>query len=1711
MTEMPVPPPHNGGHEELPPPVDVGDTPVSVSARVVADGFAKEGKSDYARATLVLRPTVPGSGAAADPKPVNLRRWPTEVMKRYFPPTHGLPHGSLADIRILPAFGLTGKDDQARIGELIDKLKQNKTTLKAKLTWSAKKSTERRIEDFWRRAMSPKEDEGRIIWDNMLEALACVSDQTTAVILPRPHQAASLAFTFERGRMLLDALAAPDSPLASRPQQQEMALNRPWYSGDRRVQLASLDHGALLPAWGQSPEDEEYWIAPYRKRTAALLAGERPEPIWPDAKVFAAAAVADGSAAARLKERIFAAHAATSPANPPHPVCTTEELKLDMARRRLGALLGLPSLQRLFGFAADVFIENTELAHTIKELQQAVGTNSPFVLISPTGVGATWTLARYQPAAGGAPGCFCPASWAEVKSQSATTMFGLRNLGGEGYDIVTVEPVLATEGGINHAAKGDARGSALSPADGGVPVLHNGGLRVVQIHDDSGAAQTGAAVCMTENTVQDAEELKVGDRLMIGIRTGAEFTHTLWRSPDYRAIKFVDPGEKEPESWVEEELELRIGPANKPRRLELDGGMAMPAQQRMLDDSPVSDNEKDKDPAQKRALKIVADSTIALWGSDPGGVPPGGVDRNGKFLKEHTVSVIEELDVTRIFSAPSNKKHAAELLNPSLRFGWPYYVALAHVFEGGGCVNTHQTASVVTGNPFLAFPKIDGNGRRFLRHERVNAPMVVILESDYNSLNSLNPPQRGPDMYVRTFADKKLNPAHSRRLFAPPPVPLQFAMLHDVLRKLETHHGVPRSGLKGIALLGKNDDGKPSRARVGSADANEHGGLLYYPDPAASILVLGLKLPSEKDALTTSFVEEPVAIAFGARSWPDRDSGPAPRTWPDIVPVVVEVKAVEKIAKATPRISKPSHKWLGAHEKLSDSQTAGAVKVLAVEIQIGRGEDLLLQAWCVPTVNQLADWFDAVEAAGVLATNEGPSKGDTDAACFIGLKNLLGKEFPAPDSERAAASACVGAGGMRAPSRRSLVTLAGLVHRELLLRPIAALASPLPMRLTHAIDDSLLPEPVLGPNLAVARRLFPGKLPDQKDKAADKTAAGSGMPDESPADFVNNVQVSDWGLNSTEQGATMTLIGGDISFDPASTSGLVIEAHCAAPFGEPLDPEAGRAPSDRLENRWETTDAEGKRKAIDPTDANTFGFFVGKDRRVDFVRKNVIALKFDGLPLPKNGRAGLQSFSLSALMAGAWGEQRQFGDALRAALPAAFQSPGARQLWLRAVPVNRHAGFFPTRGADGKAVEKPAPAAWCPPPGRPPQVFLPATTRPSPPVIDHVSVALVLRKMTPRIGMDGAFTVGVEQVNSLMIWHSRPFFSSGEGEMLALVCWPPGLFARGVTRDEKGREWLPVDPQTGEGPEFYDEDLGPGGSYVTRWGADPLVGNDVSVAKFPTGPLFDPARLSDDGLRVSRAFMPIPVAGNDWATDEVAETTGAKDTNTKPPANAQPNAFLAVALHAFEPKFDPVEELWYVNLTIRTDPLPFPRVRLGIVRYQPHGREDDVPPDGAEPVRLRVSTPTTEWVKPLPGRTATATCRQRADKNTEIVVVVNGPAPSLAENEKVTQGMLVEVIRYRKDGQSAQEEVVRELDGTLASCSNWSTEPRDGLARGWRHAVDGGLSWSCMFVLPGQLEQHGWSHAVTVKETRRIPRASNNSHGETGSNFLARIDLKMSA
>ena len=103
------------------------------------------------------------------------------------------------------------------------------------------------------------------------------------------------------------------------------------------------------------------------------------------------------------------------------------------------------------------------------------------------------------------------------------------------------------------------KGSALSPAKTANPVLHNGGLRIIGLPEDYTAEPKNTNVaCDPQQIIQDADDLKVGDRLMVGVQTK---TGLSWRSPDYRVIRFEDPSRDVPADWVE-----RADSQTRPRR-----------------------------------------------------------------------------------------------------------------------------------------------------------------------------------------------------------------------------------------------------------------------------------------------------------------------------------------------------------------------------------------------------------------------------------------------------------------------------------------------------------------------------------------------------------------------------------------------------------------------------------------------------------------------------------------------------------------------------------------------------------------------------------------------------------------------------------------------------------------------------------------------------------------------------------------------------------------------------------------------------------------------------------------------------------------------------------------------------------------------------------------------------------------------------------------
>jgi len=143
--------------------------------------------------------------------------------------------------------------------------------------------------------------------------------------------------------------------------------------------------------------------------------------------------------------------------------------------------------------------------------------------------------------------------------------------------------------------------------------------------------------------------------------------------------------------------------------------------------------------------------------------------------------------------------------------------------------------------------------------------------------------------------------------------------------------------------------------------------------------------------------------------------------------------------------------------------------------------------------------------------------------------------------------------------------------------------------------------------------------------------------------------------------------------------------------------------------------------------------------------------------------------------------------------------------------------------------------------------------------------------------------------NAVRVYLGRPWWSSGEGELLGVVVYqiPPGVGAYG-----------------------YPQNLEP---FVTRYGRDPL--RTTNPVRFPTTGDFALAKATGTGINLVEA------------------------ASTGPPP-----AVVDIAGH--EVGFDTTHQLWYSDIEIDTSaylpiggPSPsfsyWPFVRLGLVRYQP--------------------------------------------------------------------------------------------------------------------------------------------------------------------------------
>ncbi|WP_353641772.1 hypothetical protein [Mesorhizobium sp. WSM2239] len=187
------------------------------------------------------------------------------------------------------------------------------------------------------------------------------------------------------------------------------------------------------------------------------------------------------------------------------------------------------------------------------------------------------------------------------------------------------------------------------------------------------------------------------------------------------------------------------------------------------------------------------------------------------------------------------------------------------------------------------------------------------------------------------------------------------------------------------------------------------------------------------------------------------------------------------------------------------------------------------------------------------------------------------------------------------------------------------------------------------------------------------------------------------------------------------------------------------------------------------------------------------------------------------------------------------------------------------------------------------RVSIPSSAPPAPPIVHSV---LPMFRWSDDIEPEQPMAWRRTRRAGIRLYLDRPWFSSGEGELLGV------LIARG-----------------GDDSHYPDLKDGSGFPFVSKWGADPIWhARDVDRRALPMLRLDDLLRLTavDDRQEPARPSMPpmdLPLAAID----------------------GQPT----VTVLGYTPQFNENRGLWFVDIAIDPGPQFWPFLRLAVSRYQP--------------------------------------------------------------------------------------------------------------------------------------------------------------------------------
>jgi hypothetical protein len=1144
-------------------------------------------------------------------------------------------------------------------------------------------------------------------------------------------------------------------------------------------------------------------------------------------------------------------------------------------------------------------------------------------------------------------------------------------------------------------------------------IKHDGaGLRAATDHDPR------------PQVVHDAEDLTMGVRLDVGVPVAGKHA-TAWHSLTSRKINFGTSGKHGAGRLFDAVLPKLTSGYGRDFRINLDSALQS-APGRLL---PIGKDLQN--------VEVMMEEAFALWNGSPMGVDTSkAVDVDGNRYYSEDAFIFG-----RTVSLPgiTDKALDRSYLPIPLRYGQPYRFKLRNVYLGGLSLAPGEAGDADERlNGKLFYPPASSPDHlpyfRFLRQHRIDRPIVLMEEETALRSNAPMSAENGPEMIVRSLspdvstATRKglARPSSTRRIVIPPSVSLDEAARHGVFDRLEGDVAVPpgalrrvqhgdggsfpvtatitRKGFNGVRHFISRQIEQVSASGKRDPDTEYGSPVLkmgkpsgqYYPDPSAEALAIGLRMPNQETYLSLGEGQAGQCITIGQKT-----------NYTGLRPLLVEVVADRSLAgRARPRLGEIVE-TLGPGKLRSTGD-----QVEKVRLSLAPGESFEMDIWCVPSAATLAKEFSIVQSLAIYAAKAVHSSAVcTSANCVEGLKRLLdgpagmelARRIEAAEKVTATGrvaggtvpvTSYVGPGGAIVPPRETVIAIAEFLHDLLMVHPLPEICVKTTVLVEHAtnkpaINPKLTPPPAAETIVTTVPRIADSHLSVLRPSTEKVTAAkilDSGYP--------RGLKERDSAL---DEGSTEFILDGQIGMplDIADTFELIAKAvyPATARFD---DQNRKRSLLRKREGSWPVYIDQAKNEKL-RSGADIFGFGIQEDGRTMHEERDFTLLRVDHLPQrdapPAAGKLDwLQLRNFFILDDGTIDlTDAPQGVQLGANSPAPkwrtvkrhqFRDGKARRLKITPRIISRASGRMDTMRRAELDILVPSEA----PPlkdsyadGDTVDVIIPATVRPA--SCKALAPLQAFRWQKPaRSEVGGDVVVTRKSVVRLPL--GREWYSSGEDERVGLVVWPPGLKLGDAKELAKDRV-----PFTRQGADkrtylnlydFADDDLGPGGQYITRVGADPTTS--------PAQPWFKSSKVNKSRPGVFlplEAFLDLNEPSTSPTRAEYADAVlmPAEDVpkgDDPPASDSKPVAkedMLTVGLVHYEPLFDPEMEQWYIDVALEVSSLPDPFVRFGLVRYQPHTKPD-----------LQVSRPVVQWSTILPWRTVRA---MRRDK--DIYVEVSGP------------------------------------------------------------------------------------------------------------------------